>query len=154
MMDDPDARRTHAEGPVARQQRSRLVLADDHPAVLDEVRRLLEFEFDVLRTVGEGAALVRAVEELRPDVVISDIQMAGTGGIEAGGQILREGLCNAVIVLTMHNEPHLVGKALRAGIRGYVLKEDAGDELIPAVHTVLGGGSYLSRGVSENPRRQ
>jgi DNA-binding NarL/FixJ family response regulator len=153
-MDDPDARRTHAGGPAARQQRSRLVLADDHPAVLDEVRRLLEFEFDVLRTVGEGAALVRAVEELRPDVVISDIQMTGTGGIEAGGQILREGLCNAVIVLTMHNEPHLVGKALRAGIRGYVLKEDAGDELIPAVHTVLGGGSYLSRGVSENPRRQ
>lgn len=152
-MDDPDAPRPDAPQPDAPQQRSRLVLADDHPDVLEEVRRLLEFEFDVLRTVDGGAALVRAADELRPDVVISDIQMAGTGGIEAGGQILREGLCNAVIVLTMHNEPHLVGRALLAGIRGYVLKVDAGDELIPAVHAVLGGGSYLSRGVSENRRK-
>src|SRR5690349_11395150 len=132
MMDVPDRQ------PDARPQRSRLVLADDHADVLEEVRRLLEYEFDVLRTVDGGDALVRAVDELRPDVVISDIQMAGTGGIEAGGQILREGLCNSVIVLTMHNEPHLVGKALLAGIRGYVLKVDAGNELIPAVHTVLG----------------
>lgn len=136
----------------AQRRRSRLVLADDHQDILDEVRHLLAFEFDVLCTVAEGNALIQAVAESRPDAVISDLQMAGLGGIEAGGQILRRGLCNAVIVLTMFNEPHLVGKALQAGIRGYVLKVDASEELIPAIHAVLAGGNYLSRGVLEKWR--
>jgi DNA-binding NarL/FixJ family response regulator len=126
-----------------------LVLADDHLEVLDEIRDLLASDFDVLRTVAEGHALIQAVAELSPDAVISDIQMPGLDGIEAGGRILRQGLCNAVVVLTMYNEPHLVRKALQAGIRGYVLKVDAGEELIPAVIAVLAGGSYLSRSVSE-----
>jgi DNA-binding NarL/FixJ family response regulator len=132
------------------QRRPRLVLADDHPDILDEVRGLLASGFDVLCTVTESNALLQAVAELRPDAVISDIRMPGLGGIEAGRQIVRQGLSNAVIVLSMCNEPHLVGKALQAGIRGYVLKVDASEELIPAIHAVLGGGSYLSRGVSDN----
>ena len=125
----------------------RLVLADDHPDVLDEIRDLLASEFDVLRTVNEGVALIEATAELRPDAVISDIRMPGLGGIEAGRQILQRGLCRAVVVLTMYRERHLVSKALQAGIRGYVLKVDASDELIPAVYAVLSGGSYVSRGV-------
>ena len=134
------------------QPRPRLVLADDHKDILDEVRRLLASGFDVLCTVAEGNALIQAVAELRPDAVISDIRMPGLGGIEAGRQILRQGLSNAVIVLSMYNDSHLVGKALQAGIRGYVLKVDASEELIPAIHAVLGGGSYLSRGVSDKGR--
>jgi CheY-like chemotaxis protein len=130
-------------------RRSRLVLADDHPDILEELRHLLEFEFDVLFTAADGHALIQAVDVLRPDGVISDVQMPGIGGIEAGRHILDHGWCNDVIVLTMHNEPHLVGKALAAGIRGYVLKVDANDELIPAIYAVLGGGKYLSRGVSK-----
>jgi len=126
------------------------VLADDHPDILDEVRHLLEVEFDVVFTAADGNALIQAVAQLRPDAVISDVQMPGLGGIEAGKHILRNGLCNDVIVLTMYNEPHLVGKALEAGIRGYVLKVDANEDLIPAIYAVLGGGSYLSRGVSKN----
>ena len=127
--------------------RTRLVLADDRGDVLDEIRQLLEPDFDILRTVNQGAALVEAVAELRPDVVVSDVRMPILGGIEAGSQILRDGLCSAVIMLTMYDEPHLVTKALQAGIRGYVLKVDAGEELIPAVHEVFGGGKYLSQGV-------
>jgi len=134
------------------QRRPRLVLADDHLGVLDEVRRLVAPEFDVLCAVAEGNALIQAVAELRPDAVISDIRMPGLGGLEAGGQIVRQGLCNAVIVLTMYKEPYLAGKARQAGIRGYVLKVDASDELIPAIYAVLGGGSYLSRGVLGNWR--
>ena len=137
----------------AQGRRPRLVLADDRPDILEEVRRVLAFGFDVLCTVAEGNALVRAAAELRPDAVITDLQMPELGGIEAGGEILRQGLCNAVIVLTMHDEPHLLGKALQAGIRGYVMKLDASEELIPAIHAVLGGGSYLSRGASKNWRQ-
>jgi DNA-binding NarL/FixJ family response regulator len=137
----------------AQPRKSRLVLADDHLDVLDEIRHLLASDFDVLRTVAEGHALIQAVAELSPDAVVSDIQMPGLDGIEAGGRILRQGLCTAVVVLTVYNEPHLVRKALQAGIRGYVLKVDAGEELIPAVNAVLAGGSYLSRSVSEKLKK-
>ena len=117
----------------AHSRRPRVVLADDHPDVLDEVRHLLEFEFDVVFAVGDGNALFHAVAESRPDAVISDAQMPGLGGLEAGEQIIRQGLCSAVIVLTMYSDRHLVGKALRAGIRGYVLKVDASDPKKPQV---------------------
>jgi DNA-binding NarL/FixJ family response regulator len=137
---------------IAPRPRTRILLADDRGDVLEEIRRLLAPEFDILRAVNHGGALVEAAAELRPDVVVSDLRMPVLGGIEAGAQILREGLCAAVIVLTMYDEPHLVSKALQAGIRGYVLKVDAGEELIAAVHAVLGGGQYLSRGV--RARRQ
>jgi DNA-binding NarL/FixJ family response regulator len=131
----------------ANRSRPRLVLADDRGDVLDEIRELLASEFDILREVNQGSALVEAAIELQPDAVISDVRMPGIGGIDAGAQILRVGACSAVIVLTMYNEPHLVTKAIAAGIRGYVLKVDAGEELIPAVYEVLGGGRYLSQGV-------
>src|SRR4051794_1783376 len=129
------------------QPRPRLVLADDRPDVLEEIQQLLAAEFDVLRTVDRGGALVEAALELRPDAVVSDVRMPGIGGIDAAAEILRKGACGAVIVLSMYGEPHLVQKSIDAGIRGYVLKVDAGNELIPAVHEVLGGGRYLSRGV-------
>lgn len=141
-----------ATPPETLQRRFRLVLADDHHDVLDAIRDLLEPEFEVLDAVTEGLALVESVSRLRPDAVISDIRMPRLGGIEAGAQLLRGRLCTAVILLTMHNEPHLVKKALQAGIRGYVLKVDAGEELIPAVYAVLGGDRYLSRGVLDTWR--
>jgi DNA-binding NarL/FixJ family response regulator len=73
--------------------------------------------------------------------------MARLNGMDAGRQILQEGLCKAVILLTTFNEPQLVASAMQAGIRGYVLKIEACEELIPSVRTVLSGGLYLSRGV-------
>ena len=76
--------------------------------------------------------------------------MPGLNGIASGAQILRSGVCRSVIVLTMQNERHLIGKALQEGIQGYVLKEDASEELIPAVYAVVGGSRYLSQGVAEN----
>ncbi len=148
-MDSPDA------GGCAmpnERPRIRLVLADDHTDVLEEIQHLLAPQFDVLRTVRDGPALVEAVAELRPDAVVSDFQMPGLNGIEAGAQILQQGLCKAVILLTMYNEPLLVNQALAAGIRGFVLKVDAGDELVPALHEVMGGGRYLSQGVVNTSR--
>jgi len=128
-------------------RRYRLVLADDHPGVRQEIRRLLDSEFDVLRAVGDGAALVAAAVELRPDAIISDIQMAELDGIEAGSEVLGRGLCEAIVLLSMYPDRHLVQTALEAGIRAYVLKMDAGEELIPAVYAALRGERYLSSGV-------
>jgi DNA-binding NarL/FixJ family response regulator len=126
---------------------ARLVLADDHEEVLCELRALLSSEFEVLASVTDGSALIDAAREWKPDVVISDIEMPGVSGIEACRRIVQQGHCSASIIVTMHNETQLVEDALRRGVRGYVLKIDAGEELISAVRCVLGGSLYLSRGV-------
>lgn len=127
--------------------RVRLVLADDHEDVLREMRALLNSEFEVLSSVTDGPALIDAARRWKPDVVISDIEMPGVSGIEACRRIAREGHCSASIIVTMHNETQLVKDALRAGIRGYVLKVDAGEELVSAVRSVLRGSVFLSREV-------
>ncbi|HXA52075.1 MAG TPA: response regulator transcription factor [Candidatus Acidoferrum sp.] len=125
----------------------RVVLADDHPELLAETQSLLEPDFEVVCLATGGAALLRAVLEAKPDGVVSDVQMPGVNGIEAGSEIVRQGLCGAVVMLSMYNDPQLLSTALEAGIRGYVLKEDAGEELIPALRAVLAGNKYFSRGV-------
>jgi DNA-binding NarL/FixJ family response regulator len=133
----------------AARQKPRIVLADDHPELLVEIGRRLANEFDVLCSVGEGAALVQAAAKLKPDVVISDISMPGLTGIEACRRILQGGFSKNAILLTMYDDPELVRSALQAGIHGYVIKIDAGEELVSAVKMVLTGHTYLSRTVLE-----
>jgi len=92
---------------------------------------------------------VAAAHELKPDAVVSDIQMPELDGIAASTQVLGRGLCEAIVVLSMYSDRHLVQIALQAGIRAYVLKLDASDELIPAVYAALRGERYLSSGVRQ-----
>jgi DNA-binding NarL/FixJ family response regulator len=127
----------------------RIVLADDHPALLAAIGRLLAVDFDVLCSVGDGIALVKAASELRPDAVVSDINMPHLTGIEACCRILHEGFSKNAILLSSDDYPKLVRSAMEAGIRGYVLKIDAGEELISAVEMVLTGHTYLSRRVRQ-----
>src|SRR4051812_9001939 len=96
----------------------RVVLADDHPELLAETQSLLEPDFEVVCLATGGAALMRAVLEAKPDGVVSDVQMPGVNGIEAGSEIVRQGLCDAVVMLSMYNDPQLLTRALNAGIRG------------------------------------
>lgn len=128
-------------------RRYRLLFADDHEGVREEIRQLLEPDFEVLRLVGDCVQLVEAARELEIDAVVSDVQLPHMSGIEAGRQILGRGLCEAVVVLSMFPDAHLVKAAMAAGIRAYVLKVDAGEGLIPAIHTALGGKQYLSQGI-------
>lgn len=126
----------------------RVLVADDHEPVLEELRQLLPSEFEIVGSVINGEDLVGAAVKLRPDVVICDLSMPILDGLAAGRQIVKQGLCDAVVILSMHSEPDMVGCALGVGIRGYVLKMDAGDELVPALTSVLAGRIYLSRGVA------
>ena len=125
----------------------RIVLADDHEDLLYEIHALLTPRFEIVNAVTDGLTLIDAVRDLKPDLVVSDIRMPGISGIEACRRIIQEGLCNAVIILTMSNDNQFVKEAFRAEIRGYVLKVDAGEELIPAIHSVLSGSTYRSNGV-------
>jgi DNA-binding NarL/FixJ family response regulator len=129
----------------------RLLLADDHAEVLLESRNLLLREFNVVATAVNGAALVAAAQEFRPDIVVTDIGMPRLNGIEAARRILDMGLANAIVVLTIHNSPEIVKAALDAGILGYVLKENAGEELSTAIRSALRGEVFLSAGLEPSP---
>jgi DNA-binding NarL/FixJ family response regulator len=124
--------------------RARIILADDHPEVVEDLRALLEPEFDVVVTVGDGNALVAAAETLAPDVVVTDISMPGLNGISAADRILRSNPATRVVFVTVHNHPALVEKGLAIGALGYVLKLSAGDDLVPAIRDALQGKRHLS----------
>ncbi len=128
----------------------RIVLADDHDEVLQTVRLLLAPRFEVADVVRDGAALVAAARDCKPDAVVSDLQMPLMSGMEACRRILREQSCTAAILLTIYAEELLLEEAHQAGIRGVVLKADAGEELIAAIDAVIAGGAYISTGL-RNP---
>jgi DNA-binding NarL/FixJ family response regulator len=119
-------------------------LADDHPEVVEDIRALVEPEFDVVATVGDGNALVAAAETIGFDVIVTDIAMPGLNGIAAAAQILRNNPAARIVFVTVHNQPELVEKGLAIGALGYVLKLRAGDDLVPAIHAVLRGQRHLS----------
>jgi DNA-binding NarL/FixJ family response regulator len=125
-------------------RKPRLLLADDHDDILLETRALLAADFEVVGTACDGLALISAALELKPDVIVTDAMMPRLNGIDASREILRRQLCNAIVLLTVYGDPELVKTALDAGIRGYVLKVNAGDELIPAIHEALRGGTFVS----------
>ena len=97
-----------------------------------------------VQTVDHGKALVEAASESKPDVVVTDLRMPFLDGIEAARQILENGWCRRIVVLTMCSEPSLMHMALKTGVLGYVMKTDASDELIPAIEAALRGETYIS----------
>jgi DNA-binding NarL/FixJ family response regulator len=129
--------------------RPRVLLADDHAAVADQLRGVLEPEFEVVATVGDGDALVAAADALRPDVIVADVAMPGRDGIAAARAILRRDPDARIVLVTVHNDPALVRQGLAAGALGYVLKLAAGEELVPAVRAALRGQRHVSQGVAE-----
>jgi DNA-binding NarL/FixJ family response regulator len=130
--------------------RARLLLADDHAIVAEGLASLLRDEFELVGTVGDGRALVEAVRELRPDLVVADVSMPLLSGLEALRRLRAEGIGLKVVFLTMHTDAHLAIEALRAGASGYVLKHSAGEELIRALHEVQRGLVYLTPRIAED----
>lgn len=126
-------------------------LADDHAVLRDGLRALLESQddFTVVGHASDGREAVNAVLNLRPDVAILDIAMPELNGIEATSKIIETYPDCAIIILTMYSTSEHIFRALKAGARGYLLKESAGAELVNAVRTVFAGHRYLSDQVSE-----
>ena len=124
--------------------RSRIVIADDHLGIIEKITQLLELEFDVVGTVSDGQALLPAVAELQPDVVILDITMPGINGIEAARQLKQAGSTAKPIFLTIHEDPDFLVAALLAGAHGYVVKSRLTSDLIQAVHEALANRTFVS----------
>jgi DNA-binding NarL/FixJ family response regulator len=124
--------------------RPRVVLAEDHPAMATALHELLASEFDVVEIVPDGAALIAAARRHLPDAIVCDIGMPGVSGLAAAREILATRPETPIVFVTIHDSRAVVRKALDAGAQGYVVKSDAGRELVPAVRAVVDGGRYLS----------
>ena len=123
----------------------RVLIVDDHAVVRSGLRHVLEAESDI-EVVGEASDMSEAVLEARaqkPDVVLMDVVMPGSSGIEATPAVLKEAPEAKVLVLSMQDDPRYVREAFSAGASGYVLKEAADTEVVGAVREVADGGSYV-----------
>jgi DNA-binding NarL/FixJ family response regulator len=125
-------------------RRTRVLLADDSAAVMREIEYLLQDDFEIVGKATNGIDLVQETARLKPDLIVTDLEMPGLSGIEASREALLAHPDMPILLLTSHGDRHLVQQALNAGIRGYVLKLSAADELIPAVHGALRGETWIS----------
>ena len=127
----------------------RVLLADDHTLFRQGIRALLVRDgFDVVGEAGDGTELLRLARELKPDIALVDLAMPLLNGIEAARELRAVSPETRTVLLTVHAERVCVLQALEAGVKGYVLKTQAADELVQAIQTVARGESYLSPGVS------
>lgn len=124
----------------------RIFLADDHELFREGLRSLLtkEEDFEIAGAAADGAEAVKAVLELRPDVVLMDVTMPGMNGILATEKICEASCDTSVIILSMHNDRRYIAEGLKAGARGYVLKECSPEVMLEAIRTVRGGDVFLS----------
>lgn len=131
-------------------EKLRVLIADDHPLFRDGMRGLLSTQPDMVvvgeATTGEEAMALTA--ELAPDVVLMDISMPGLGGIEATRRIMAADPRVRILVVTMFEDDATVFTAMRAGARGYVLKDDDKDDVLGAIRAVGRGGAVFGPGVA------
>lgn len=127
----------------------RVVLADDHVLVRQSLKSLLEREgFQVVGEASDGQEALRCVESLQPNIAVMDISMPILNGIEAARALSLRSSSTKTILLTQHDEDQYVSEALEAGVKGYVLKNQAVSDLVQAIQQVSRGHVYLSPGVS------
>lgn len=125
----------------------KVVIADDHHLVRQGLRHLLASERDI-QVVGEatdGQDAIDLVTQLRPDVVVMDVEMPVINGIEATKRICRSTAETRLVMLSMYSDSALIRKALEYGASGYVLKQSVSKELIDAIRSVYGGIAYIPR---------
>jgi DNA-binding NarL/FixJ family response regulator len=124
--------------------RPRILLADDHVLLAQALEHLLQPEFDVVGTVSDGRALLKAAGDLTPDVVVVDIGMPLLNGLDAGEQLKAQHPQIKVIYLTQNREPRFAIEAFRRQASGYLLKDSAASELTTAIRDALRGKTYVS----------
>jgi DNA-binding NarL/FixJ family response regulator len=129
---------------------TRVILADDHTLMLDALKKLLEPEFEVVGTFGDGHSLVEGAPSLKPNVIVLDISMPVMNGLIAGQRLKRLMPAVKLVFLTMNHDQEMVGEAFRVGANGYLLKNCAGSELVTAIREVARGGSYVTSLLTED----
>jgi len=132
-------------------KRVRVLLVDDHPVFRAGLCALLDGypDVEVVGQAADGAAAVELATRLCPDVLLMDVQMPGGSGIEATGRIAEASPATAVLILTMFDEDASVFAAMRAGARGYLLKDADGEDVVHAVRVVAAGGAVFGTALAQ-----
>ncbi len=124
--------------------RIRVLLADDHEAMLERVAGLLKTECNVVGTVTDGQQALEAARDLKPDVLVLDISMPVLSGIETAHQLKKAGVEARIVFLTVHDDPDFAREALEAGALGYVIKPRIASDLVAAIREAYAGRLFLS----------
>jgi DNA-binding NarL/FixJ family response regulator len=127
--------------------RPRVLVADDHRAMLESLVQLLSSEFDVVAAVRDGLAVVSSTAQLGPDLIVLDIAMPGLNGIAAAARVKKNGSTAKVVFVTNLHDREFVQESLALGQVGFVVKDRLVADLLPAIRTVLAGHSFVSPSV-------
>ena len=128
--------------------RIRVLLADDHEAMLDRVTDLLADECDVIGTAIDGLQALDATKNLKPDVLVLDISMPVMNGIETARCLKEVGVKTRIVFLTVHDDPDFAREVLEAGALGYVIKPCIAFDLLTAIKEAHAGRSFVSPSLS------
>ena len=128
----------------------RIIIVDDHPVLRNGLARLIDARngFEVCGEAGEAVEAMEMIKKLKPDLAIIDLVLPGESGIALTKRIRTEYPKLPVVVLSMHEEPAYASRALRAGAMGYIVKQDAIDNIVNALDGVLSGNRYLSPAIA------
>jgi DNA-binding NarL/FixJ family response regulator len=121
----------------------RVVLADSHLGILGGVHALLAAIFETVLMVADERSLIDALTAFKPDLVVVDLSLPRKGEADVARSLLKRDAALRIIVLSVHDEPSVVGQLLSAGVAGFVLKRAAATYLVPAIEEVLRGGTYV-----------
>jgi DNA-binding NarL/FixJ family response regulator len=128
--------------------RPRVLVADDHRAMLNSLVRLLSGEFEVVATVSDGLAAVATAARLEPDLLVLDIAMPGLNGIAAAARLKESGSTAKVVFVTNLHDREFVEESLALGDVGFVVKDRLVADLLPAIRSVLAGQSFVSPSIA------
>jgi DNA-binding NarL/FixJ family response regulator len=130
-------------------KRPTVVVVDDHRIFAEGLLHLLGDRYEILAVLNDGAEVVQTTQRLRPDVLLLDLSMPQVSGLEAIRQLRKQAIAFKAIVLTMHADANIAVEVLKAGASGFLLKESTGGELLKALDTVIGGGTYLAANLTK-----
>jgi len=128
----------------------KVLIVDDHPLFRSGLRQVVESDsrFELIGEAGDGETALWMIQEKRPDVAVLDIKLPGLTGLEIASRLRGKRPPVRLIILTMHKEEEIFNRAVDLGVMGFVLKENAVDEILKAIAAVAGGEHYLSSSIS------
>jgi DNA-binding NarL/FixJ family response regulator len=131
-------------------QRTTVLIVDDHPLFRSGLRQVIASDprFELIGETGDGEAALQLIQEKKPAVAVLDVNLPGLSGLEIARKLQTKRLPTRVIMLTMHKDEETCNRALDIGARGFVLKENAVEEILKAIAAVAGGEHYLSSTIS------
>ena len=128
----------------------KVLIVDDHPLFRSGLRQVIvsDSRFELVGEAGDGEAALKLIQEKKPDVAVLDVNLPGLSGLEIARRLQGKRPAARLIMLTMHKEEAIVNRALDSGVKGFVLKENAVEEIVKAITAVAAGEHYLSSTIS------